>query len=791
MPTRARLLAGLAGCLLLAPALRAAGDDAPAHPGTAPSWAFFDQYCTECHNATDWAGNLAFDALQPGVAANAEVMEKVVRKMRGQLMPPGGHVQPAAADARAFIRWVEGDLDAAGAASGEPGRVPLHRLNRKEYANAVRDLLGVSIDPAALLPRDDVRDGFDNIAAALQVSPAFVDQYVSAARNVSVLAVGNRNALPGGVTYRPTAPSTQFLHQDGLPLGTRGGFAVDHPFPADGEYQLSVANMAQALWVYNLEFENTLVVTLDGALVYETTIGGEDDMKAIDQKQDPAVEAINQRLKNIRFRATAGPHRLAVAFRQRTFAENEDRLAQFIPGGGQDRVLRVGAFDLRGPYDVTGVSAFPSRDRVFACYPHSAADETPCAQRILTGLARQAFRRPVEAADTAGLMRIYESGRQNADFDEGVRRGIAAVLAHPAFLYRSDTPASGAVAGDTFQISDLSLASRLSFFLWSSLPDDELLEVASKGRLHEPKVLEQQVRRMIADRRADSLASNFGFQWLNIGRLSEIDLDPVAYPYATGAGDLREDFRTELRLFLSMIFREDRSVLELLSSNETWLNERLALHYEVPGVRGSQFRRVTLTNPVRFGLLGKGATLMASSYPNRTSPVVRGLYVMERLRGTPPAAPPANVDALKENEAGKKALTVKERIEAHASKPQCHSCHAILDPLGFALENFDSTGKFRTMDRYAHTPIDTEAKLPDGSPLDGPIELRGWLLSTPDQFVQTLTEKLMTFALGRTLEYRDMPAVRAIVRDSAGHDFRFVSLVMDIVTSDAFQKSQP
>ncbi|MET0293092.1 MAG: DUF1592 domain-containing protein [Steroidobacteraceae bacterium] len=785
----ARHFAGLAGAFALVCG-SAAGAAEPAPAASGPSWAFFDQYCNECHNATDWAGGVAFDTLDEKVAPNAEVMEKVVRKMRGQLMPPGGHPMPSRADAKAFIGWIEGDLDAAGKTRDEPGHVGLHRLNRKEYANAVRDLLGVTIDPAGLLPRDDVREGFDNIAAALQVSPSFVDQYVSAARSVSVLAVGNRNALPGGATYRPPNPSTQYFHQEGLPLGTRGGFAVTHAFPADGEYQISIANMALALWVYNMEFKNTLVVTLDGAPVYETTIGGEEDMKAIDQKMDPAVDAINLRLKNIRFRATAGPHRVAVAFRHRSFAESEDRLLQYVPGGGNDRVLRISSFDLRGPYDITGVSAFPSRDRVFTCYPKAPAEEAACAQQILSTLARRAFRRPVEASDLAGLTRIYEAGSKDGGFEEGVRRGVAGILAHPAFLYRSDLPADPSVTADVFRISDLSLASRLSFFLWSSLPDDELLEVAARGQLHEPKVLEQQVRRMIADKRAESLAVNFGFQWLNLARLNEIDLDPSVYPYASGAGDLREDFRTEMRLFMSSLFREDRSVLELLSSKDTFLNERLALHYDVPGVRGSQFRRVTLNNPVRYGLLGKGALLMASSYPNRTAPVVRGLYILERLTGTPPAPPPPNVEALPENQAGPKATTVKERMAQHSKAPACHSCHAILDPLGFSLENFDSTGKFRTMDRFAHTPIDTLAKMPDGREMNGPIELRNWLLETPDQFVQNLTEKLMTFGLGRTLEYADMPTVRDIVRDNAKHDYRFVNLVMNIVSSDAFQKSQ-
>jgi hypothetical protein len=409
---------------------------------------------------------------------------------------------------------------------------------------------------------------------------------------------------------------------------------------------------------------------------------------------------------------------------------------------------------------------------------------------VIGDVAHRAFRRPVTDADMAGLMRFYEIGRKESDFDTGIRRALTAVLANPNFLFRTDAPARPLPPGTIYQIDDLALASRLSFFLWSSLPDDELIDVAVRKQLRDPKVLEQQVRRMIADKRADSLATSFGYQWLNVAKLAELDLDPAVYPYAAGAGDLREDFRTEIKLFLTTIFREDRSVLDLLASDQTWVNERLALHYEIPGIRGNQFRRVTLQNPVRFGLLGKGATLMASSYPNRTSPVVRGNYIMERITGTPPATPPANVTPLPETKAGEKALTVKERAAAHSVAPQCHSCHAILDPLGFALENFDSTGKYRTVDRFAHTPIDTAAKLPDGRPLNGPLELRKWLLETPDQFVQNFTEKLMTYALGRTLEYRDMPVVRGIVHETARNDYRFVTLVMNIVNSDAFQKSQ-
>jgi hypothetical protein len=608
---------------------------------------------------------------------------------------------------------------------------------------------------------------------------------------VAVQAMGNKHAQPAGTVYRARNPSTQFFHEDGLPLGTRGGVAADHNFPADGEYVVNIANMALALWVYNMEFENTLVVTLDGEQVYETTIGGEDDMKAIDQKQDPAVEAINKRLKNIRFNAKAGVHRVVVAFRHRSFAESEDRLQMHVPGGGQDRVLRVTSFEVRGPFNATGVSQTASRQHIFnACYPANAAEERPCAEKVIAGFARRAFRRPVGDEDLRPLLGFYDAGRKASDFDAGIRRAITAVLAHPDFLFRSDTSAQALPAGSIYALTDLQLASRLSFFLWSSIPDDELLDVAVAGRLRDPDTLRTQVRRMLADGRAQTLARNFGYQWLNLSKLDEIVPEPSVFPYASGAGDLREDFKTELALFMDDVFRGDRSVLDLLSSSTTFVNERLALHYGINDVRGDRFRKVKLSDPLRYGLLGKGGVLMVSAYPNRTSPVLRGAFVLERIMGTPPPLPPPAVEALKDNEAGKKAQTVRERLEAHRAKPQCYSCHAALDPLGFALEGFDAVGKKRDIDRFARTAIDTAGELPDGTKVKGPVDLRNALVGNPTMFVQNVTERLMMYGIGRVIEAHDMPVVREIVRESAADDYRFSTLVMQIVMSDAFQKSR-
>jgi hypothetical protein len=752
----------------------------------------FSTYCTECHNSDDWAGGIAFDTMTEGeVPENVDVLEKVVRKLRSQQMPPGGHKMPDKTARNAFVSWMETRLDQAGAAHADPGRVGLHRLNRKEYGNAVRDLLGIEIDPAELLPRDEPREGFDNIAAALQVTPSFLDQYISAARIVVVQAMGNKDALPAGTTYRATKPSTQQFHEDGLPLGTRGGIAVDHNFPADGEYVLNIANMAQALWVYNMEFENHLVVTIDGRLIYQTTIGGEDDMKAIDQKQDPAVEAINQRLKNIRFTTKAGIHRFVVAFRHRTFAESEDRLQMYTPGGGQDRVLRVASFEIRGPFNATGVSQTAARNHIFSsCYPKGAAEETACARKVIGDMARRAFRRPVTDRDLTALMGFYAEGRKASDFDAGVRRALTAVLAHPDFLFRTDQPVNELPPGTVYRLDDFSLASRLSFFLWSSLPDDQLLDLATAGKLHEPAELQRQVKRMLADPRSITIARNFGSQWLNLTKLPEITPDPAIFPYASGTGDLRGDFQEEITLFMDDILRTDQSVLALLASPYTFLNERLALHYDIGSVRGDQFRKVKLEDASRWGLLGKGGVLMASAYPNRTSPVLRGAYVLERIMGTPPPIPPPAVEALPATNAQNQPATVRERLEVHRQKPQCHSCHAAIDPIGFTLEAFDATGKARRIDRFARVEIDTMGELPDGTRVRNVGELRAALLADPVPFVQNVTERLIMYALGRVIEAHDMPYVRSIVRNAAADGFKFSTLITNIVLSDEFVKAK-
>jgi hypothetical protein len=599
----------------------------------------------------------------------------------------------------------------------------------------------------------------------------------------------------------------------GLPLGTRGGILASVDLPSDGDYTIDIADMATHIWGNGMEFENPLVVVLDNKVVYETVIGGEEDMKLYDQVQDGALDRVNARLKNIRFFATAGPHRIGVTFKRRTFAESDDQLQLFAPGGGQDRLYRVSSFQLLGPFDAKGLGLTPSRARIFSCTPAStpassdaargtAADEA-CARQILSSLATRAYRRPVTNEDVDELLAYYKDGVKQGGpstgsgpsratsrdgFEAGIRSGLTGMLASPFFLYRDERLPSGLAPGQLYAANDLELASKLSFFLWNSIPDDELLQLAIDRRLSAPKVLDQQVRRMLADSRSLSLAANFMHQWLDMKRLDEIVPDSTVFPYASGRSDPRDDFGTELTLFADSIFREDRSVVDLLRATHTFVNERVALQYGITDVKGDRFQRIELKQSARWGLLGKGAVLMAAAYPNRTSPVLRGAFVLKHLQGVPPANPPMNVPTLDEKDIGTtKALTVREMIARHRANPTCASCHAVMDPLGLALENFDATGMWRDRDRFAGAAIDASGELPDGTRINGPDDLRSALLRRPEQFVQTFVEGLLTYATGRKLEYYDMPTVRRIVRGSAGGGYRFSALVQAVVKSDQFR----
>jgi hypothetical protein len=559
--------------------------------------------------------------------------------------------------------------------------------------------------------------------------------------------------------------------------------------PSDGEYVINVADMATHIWGNGMEFENTLVVTLDNKLVYEAVVGGEEDMKLYDQVQNGALDRVNARLKNIRFFATAGPHKIGVAFKRRTFAESDDRLQMFVPGGGQDRMYRVNSFQLLGPFNPKGLSPTPSRERIFTCHPDKGAAPEACAKEILAAIAKRAYRRSVNDEDMAELLQYYQDGLKEGGFEGGIRSAITGILASPFFLYRGERLPAGLRPGEVYKIDDLELASRLSFFLWNTIPDDELLDLGINGKLSEPGMLGKQVLRMLADPRSETLASNFVHQWLDMKRLDEIVPDSDVFPYASGRGDPREDFRTELTLFADSIFRENRSVVDLLRADHTYLNERIALHYGITDVKGQRFRRVELKDSARWGLLGKGAILMAAAYPNRTSPVLRGAFILKHIQGVPPATPPPNVPTLDEKDIGTtKALTVREMIAKHRANPTCASCHAVMDPLGFALENFDATGRWRDRDRFASgTVIDSSGELPDGTAIGGPDDLRKALLRRPEQFVQTFAQGLLVYATGRTLQHYDMPTVRRIVRDTAKDDYRFSALVQGVVQSDQFR----
>jgi mono/diheme cytochrome c family protein len=759
-------------------------------------WALLERYCVDCHNALDYTADIAFDRLTPDAITNEPALfEEVIRKLRGRMMPPPGVPTPSPHEYDGLVAWLEGSLDAAAALAPNPGRVMLHRLNRTEYQNAIRDLLALDVDASDLLPKDDESEGFDNIANVLKVSPSFLDQYIAAARLVSRVAVGEPlPKLDSAVFYAPPTLN-QNRHVDGMPLGTRGGMLVRHHFPANGEYLVSIGGLARARYVEGMEYEHTLMVVVDGVKQFEGRIGGKDDMAAIDLRQAEAVAEINGRFENIPITVAAGPRDIAVTFVARTLSEQDTVLEPLVPGGGEVGIiegepspLKVQRVEINGPVETRGLSDTPSRQRIFVCRPGSPSDEPACAERIFAELARRAFRRPVSDDDLELPLRFYHAARERGGFEEGIRSGLMMILASPDFLFLTERPPEDAAPGSLYHLDDLALASRLSFFLWSSIPDDELLHLAEAGRLAEPESLARQVRRMLADPRARSLVTNFAFQWLDIRGISGIDPDPVVFPEYDH--NLGVSFEKELELFLASVLLEDRNVLELLRADHTFLNERVALHYGVDHVQGDQFRRVTLEDPNRFGLFGKGGVLLATSYPNRTAPVLRGAWILEAITGTPPAPPPPDVEAFPETEEGEQPKTVRERLEVHRESPACNGCHGAMDPLGFALENFDAIGKWRDIDRDAGVPIDASGLLADGTVVDGPAALRKALLERPEMFVQTLTEKLMIFALSRSIEHHDMPAVRQIVKRAAAEDFRFSAILAGIVMSDQFRMAR-
>jgi hypothetical protein len=751
-------------------------------------WTLVTTYCLDCHSAAEASGGLVLEGLAPeAVPAHAEQFEAVARKLRGRLMPPPGGPQPDQARVDSFIAWVERTIDGASSAP-RAGHVPIQRLNRSEYAAAVKDLVGVDIDAAEFLPAEIEVDGFDKIAAALSVSPAFLEQYVSVARHVAHQAVGEATPKLTSV-YFPPPEDNQDDYIDGMPLGTRGGVRFTHNFLADGEYRLTMTDLDVGLYPRSLESEHTVVMLLDRHEVFRASLGGREDLAFVNRGGAPARAEIMQRFANIPVAVTAGVHEIIVTFIERSRASTEEPIFGFTPYGGfsftgQVRAPRViGGIELKGPFGATGLSRTAARDRIFVCTPAASADERACAERIAGTLARRAFRRPVGTDDLERLMPFYETGRAAGSFDSGIEQVVTAVLASPDFLYRAIAPDDD--AGATFALDDFELASRLAFFLWNQGPDDELLARAEDGSLARPAVVETQVARMLADPRAQALVTGFALRWLNLDELDAVDPDDRLFPEFSDA--LREDFATEIELFLGSVLLADKSVHELLTADYTFVNERLARHYGFASVRGPQFRRVTVEDDTRRGLLGKGAVLLRTSYGDRTSPVLRGAWVLDKLMGTPPAPPPPNVETDLSTPAGEKPRTIRARLERHRADAVCNGCHGVIDPYGLALENFSATGQWRDVDRVAEAPIDATTELPGGVAIDGPVALREALLRRPDQLVQALTQKLMMYALGRELEYYDLPQVRAIVRAAARDDYRFATIVTGVVMSDAFR----
>jgi Protein of unknown function (DUF1592)/Protein of unknown function (DUF1588)/Protein of unknown function (DUF1587)/Protein of unknown function (DUF1585)/Protein of unknown function (DUF1595) len=770
-----------------------------------PHRAVVNRYCVSCHNDKTRTGALSLENLNiASVGDRSEIWEKVVQKLHGNLMPPGGRPRPDEAAYKSLISYLETSLDRAAETRPDPGRTQaLHRLNRAEYRNAVRDLLALDLDVSTLLPADDVSYGFDNIAGVQRMSPTLMERYLAAAQKISSVAVGASARAATTDTFIVPPELRQDDRIDGLPFGTRGGTALNYTFPRDGVYSVRVqlTRYAGASFDEIPAFDEAqrLELSVDGTPVHVF------QLIPAENREGRGYGGPNRRALDadwqIRFPAKAGPRTVALTFLNRTPALLENLLEPSdkpLPGGPNGYyTTQKGAYlrsiEISGPYEAAGAVNTPSRQRIFVCRPARANDEDACAKTILSTLARRAFRRPVADSDLQTLLSIYKDGRADGSFELGIERAVEGLLVNPEFLYRIERDATLDVRRSTmddgrstiYRISDLELASRLSFFLWSSIPDDQLLEAATSGKLRNAGVLDQQVRRMLADSRADALVTNFVGQWLFLRNLPTVLPDPKRDQ--DFAEDLRQGFRRETELLAVSVLREDRSVLDLLSANYTFVNERLAKHYGIPNIRGTHFRRVEIADDNRRGLLGHGSVLVVTSFPHRTSPVVRGKWILENLLGTIPPSPPPDVPVLKEKpNPSEETQSMRQRIAQHRANPACASCHAMMDPLGLSLENFDLVGKWRTVDE-ALLPIDASGTLPDGTKFEGPAGLRHVLLNPPDRFVRTLTEKMLTYALGRGLEHYDMPAVRKITRDAARNNYRASSIILGVVNSLPFQ----
>ena len=760
-----------------------------APPAAPPSRTFVNQYCVSCHNARTKSGGLALDVIDPAdIGANAEVWEKVVRKLRTGAMPPFGARRSDEATSQHVVDWLETELDRSAAASPNPGRPALHRLNRTEYANAIRDLLDLDVDVTSRLPPDDAAFGFDNIADVLGVPPVLLERYVDAAAEISERAVGSADIASGSETYRVRQDLSQDRHIEGLPIGTVGGLAVRHTFPLDAEYSLQAKLFRTNVGTMRgLQYEHEVEISLDGRRVHLARVGGEADLRALFKNENTTAlgDQVDARLQ-LRLRVPAGPHTVGVSFVARSEVADTRQLRPFIRSssdtydwGGDPH---IDSFTIAGPFNATGPGDTPARRRIFVCRPSNEAAEPACARTIVSTLAHRAYRQPVPEKDLQRLLTFYQAGRRDGSFDAGIQSALQRILASPKFVFRAERDPENIAAGTPYRLTDLELASRLSFFLWSSIPDDELLKAAEQGKLGTPAALAQQVRRMLSDRKASALVSNFGGQWLRLRNLR--NMTPNSEEFPDFDDNLRQAFLRETEMFFDSIIREDHSVLDLLTADYTFVNERLARHYGIPGIYGSHFRRVTLTDETRKGLFGKGAVLMVTSHVDRTSPVARGKWILDNIVGTPPPPPLPDVPPFPEGEA-QKSRSVRERMEQHRANPVCANCHRVMDPLGFALENFDAVGAWRTRD--GGSPIDPSGQLADGTSVDGVVMLRQALLKRPEVLVTALTEKLMTYGVGRGVSYYDMPAVRAIVRDAARNNYRFSSLILGVVNSAPFR----
>jgi uncharacterized protein DUF1592/uncharacterized protein DUF1588/uncharacterized protein DUF1587/uncharacterized protein DUF1585/uncharacterized protein DUF1595/cbb3-type cytochrome c oxidase subunit III len=757
----------------------------PQTPAAAAQQETIARYCVSCHNDRLKTSGLSLEKADVAhAAANPELWENVARKLQARAMPPQGSRRPDEATYRSLETAIEQQLDAEAAAHPNPGAPILHRLNRSEYANAIRDLLALDVDVTSLLPPDDAAYGFDNISDVLGVSPSLQERYLSAASKIAAIAVGDPDITAGSDTFRIRQDLSQDQHVEGLPLGTVGGTAVHYTFPLDGDYVFQVKLYRTNLNIMRgLEYPHEVEFAIDGRRVYAATIGGHDDLEALFDKPTDTSDAVDARLR-VRVPVTAGPHTVSVAFVEDPPVQEPNRLQPFLRSSidNFDWAGRphMQTFTITGPFNATGAGDSPSRRKIFTCRQAQAG----CAEKILSTLAHRAYRGPVSAVDQQRIMQIYQEGRKGGTFDSGIEAALVRILAAPRFVFRVERDPSNVASGAAYKLNDVELASRLSFFLWSSIPDDELLALAEQGKLKDPVMLDAQVRRMLADPKSQALVDNFAGQWLQLRNVRNVQPNSDLFPDFDD--NLRQAFKHETELFFESVMREDRPVTELMTANYTFVNERLAKHYGIPNIYGTRFRRVTLTDERRFGLLGKGSVLAVTSHAERTSPVERGKWILENILGLPVPPPPpiAGAGVFAEPAPGEAPKSMREQMAEHRKNPVCASCHKVMDPIGLSLDNFDVDGSWRT-DDSGHA-IDATGELVDGSKVDGVVTLRKALMARPDVFVRTMTEKLLIYALGRGLDARDMPTVRAIMREGAAREYRFSSLVFGIVHSTPF-----